>query len=107
MKFAALIEYNRDEAQIKAVFSAHRQYLRGFLESGHLLAAGPFTDDAGALNVYEAETLDQVEEWLRGDPFHAAGVTVKWHIQPLAYWSAKAAGPGKKNEAAEQPSEDD
>ena len=26
--------------------------------------------------------------------------TVKWHIQLLAYWSAKAAVPGKKEEAA-------
>jgi uncharacterized protein YciI len=64
-----------------------------------LLAAGPFTDNAGALNVYEAETLEQVDKRLRGDPFHAAGVMVKWHIQPLTDWSAKAAGPGKKEEA--------
>jgi uncharacterized protein len=100
MKFAAFIEDNRDEEQIKATFTAHRQYLRTFLESGQLLAAGPFTDNGGALNIDEAESLDQVEGWLRGDPFHAAGVTVKWRIPPLAYWSPKAAGPGKKVEAA-------
>ena len=101
MKFAAFLEYDRDKGQIKAIFRAHRRYLRTFLESGQLLAAGPFADDAGALNVYEAESLDQVEGWLRGGPSHAAGVTVERHIQPLAYWSAKAAGPGKKHEATD------
>lgn len=95
MKFAVFIEYDRDEARIKAHFQAHRQYLRTFLEGGQLLAAGPYTDNGGALNVYEADSPELVDGWLRGDPFHAAGVAVRWSIQPLAYWSARAAGPGK------------
>lgn len=101
MKFAAVIEYSPDREKIKAIFPAHRQYLRTFLESGRLLAAGPFIDDGGALLIYEAETPDQVEEWIRGDPYHAAGVSTRWRIRPLAYWSAKAMGPGKKGEATE------
>lgn len=101
MKFAAVIEYNRDEDRIKAHFPAHRQYLRTFLENGQLLAAGPFADDCGALTIYEADTAEQVEGWIRGDPFHAAGIITSWQVRPLAYWSAKAAGPGKKTETAE------
>ncbi len=104
MKFAVFIEYLPDKDKIDAVFPAHRQHLRTFLEGGQLLAAGPFTDNGGALNIYEAEMPDQVEGWLRGDPFHAAGITVSWRIQPLAYWSAKAAGPGKKSEEADESS---
>jgi hypothetical protein len=54
-----------------------------------LFAAGPFTDDSGALWIYEAETLDQAENRIEDDPYHAAGVILKWQIHPLAYWSAK------------------
>ena len=106
MKFAAVIEYSRDNEKIKAIFPAHRLYLRTFLDGGQLLAAGPFADDAGALNIYEAESPDQIDEWLRGDPFHAAGVSLTWQIYPLAYWSAKAAGPGKQTEATDEPIQD-
>jgi len=87
MKFSVFIEYNRDREEIEAISHAHRQSLRTFLDSGHLLAAGPFSDNGGALNIDEAESLDQVDGWPSGDPFHASGVTVKWHIRPLACWS--------------------
>ena len=49
MKFAAIIEYGEDKAGLKANHSAHRTYLRIFLESGLLRAAGPFAADEGAL----------------------------------------------------------
>ncbi len=101
MIFAAIIEYSPDKGKIAATFPAHRQYLRTLLDGGRLLAAGPFAEDAGALNIYEAGSLEQVDGWLRADPFHAALVSVRWQIRPLAYWSAKAAGPGKRGEPAD------
>jgi uncharacterized protein YciI len=82
MKFAALIEYLPDPEKIASARPIHRQYLQGLLKKGQLAVAGPFTDDSGAMIVYETETLQQAEELLKGDPFHAAGVFRRWHLRP-------------------------
>lgn len=82
MKFAAVIEYITDKAKIAEVRPTHRQYLASLKEKGQLAVSGPFTDDFGALIVYEADTKEQAETYLQGDPFHAAGVFVRWTIRP-------------------------
>jgi uncharacterized protein len=82
MKFAASIEYTPDKAKIEAVRPAHRKYLTGLLQSGRLAAAGPFTDDSGALIVYEADTQEHAEELLKRDPFHDGGIFVRWTMKP-------------------------
>ncbi len=91
MKFAALITYGPDKKAAKDVFPGHRAYLRSLLDDGRLAAAGPLADGAGALWVFEAETLADADAVVRGDPSHAAGVFAAWQIHPLAYWSAKEA----------------
>lgn len=91
MKFAAIIEYNQDKEEVKALHTAHREYLRSFLESGQLWAAGPFTEVAGAIWVLDAQTLEAAEAIVQGDPYVGAGVIVSWRIRPLAYWSAQEA----------------
>ena len=90
MKFVAIIDYTSDKAAIKAAGSAHREYFRGLLDSGHLFAAGPLADDAGALWIYEAETPSEADKRVRDDSYNAAGVFLKWQIHPVAYWPAKA-----------------
>jgi uncharacterized protein YciI len=82
MKFAAVIEYTQDKEKIERIRPLHRQYLRGLLEAGNMFATGPFMDDYGALIVYEADSFEKAEEFLRGDPFHANGVFVQWTIRP-------------------------
>jgi uncharacterized protein YciI len=81
MKFAASIEYTPDKAKIAAVRPAHREYLTTLLQTGRLAAAGPYTDDSGALIVYEADTPEQAEALLKADPFHAGGVFVRWTLK--------------------------
>ena len=96
MKFAAVIEYIADKEKIHALRPTHRQYLAGLLEKGQLVAAGPLTDDSGALIVYEAPTPEAAEALLKGDPFHAAGVFVSWKLRPWKPVMANAALlPGK------------
>jgi uncharacterized protein YciI len=68
MKFAAIIEYGDDKAGLKANHLAHQTYLRTFLETGQLLAAGPFADDAGVLWVLDAETAEAAEGDRQGRP---------------------------------------
>ena len=82
MKFAAVIDYIQDKAKIAEVRPIHRQYLAGLKESGRLAASGPFTDDSGALIIYEAGSREEAEAILKGDPFCTHGIFVKWHLRP-------------------------
>jgi uncharacterized protein len=82
MKIAAVIEYIRDSAKIDAIRPLHRAYLTSLLESGKLACSGPLTDGYGALIVYEADTVAAAETLLKGDPFHANGVFVRWELHP-------------------------
>ncbi|HXG11401.1 MAG TPA: YciI family protein [Gemmataceae bacterium] len=82
MKFAAIIEYTPDKAKIQALRPTHRQYLASLREKGQLAVSGPFTDDSGALIVYEAGSAEEAEKLLQGDPFHQNGIFVKWQLRP-------------------------
>lgn len=82
MKFAAVIEYIQDKEKINAIRPVHRQYLLNLKEKGQLVASGPFTDDYGALIVYEAATREDAEKLLKADPFHQNGIFVQWVIRP-------------------------
>ena len=82
MKFAAIIEYPQDRAKIAEVRPAHRQYLAGLKERGQLAVSGPFTDDSGALIIYEAASPDEAESFLKGDPFYKNGIFLKYQLRP-------------------------
>jgi uncharacterized protein len=68
MKYAAVIEYITEQEKVQSVRPTHREYLTKLKDSGQLAASGPFTDGSGALIIYEAETPEQAEQLLRGDP---------------------------------------
>ncbi len=82
MKYAAIIEYLQDKARIAEVRPVHRQYLATLKANGQLVASGPFTDDSGALIVYEADSPAAAEKLLQGDPFHANGIFLKYVLRP-------------------------
>lgn len=82
MKFAAVIEYSTDAELVQAHRPTHRAYLTSLLEKGQLAASGPFEDGYGALIVYNADSPEQADQLLKADPFHAAGVFVRWTIRP-------------------------
>jgi uncharacterized protein YciI len=82
MKFAAVIEYIRDKDKIQSLRPVHRQYLTQLRDRGQLAASGPFTDEWGALIIYDAASAEEAEALLRGDPFHQNGVFVRWVMRP-------------------------
>jgi hypothetical protein len=82
MKFAAVIEYIQDKDKILTHRPVHRQYLIQLRDRGQLAASGPFTDDWGALIIYEAGSAEEAEQLLRGDPFHQQGIFVRWVLRP-------------------------
>ena len=82
MKYAAVIEYSQDAQKVEAARPAHRAYLTSLVGKNQLVAAGPFEDAPGALIVYEADSVEAVEALMKADPFHAAGVFVRWTVRP-------------------------
>lgn len=82
MKFAAIIEYAQDPAKIQALRPTHRQYLASLRDRGQLAISGPFTDDSGALIVYEAGSREEAEKLLQGDPFHQNGIFLSYIFRP-------------------------
>lgn len=82
MKYAAMIEYIQDKEKIESIRPTHREYLRSLLAKGQLAISGPCTDGWGAIIVYEANSAEEAETFLKGDPFHAGGVFVRWTIRP-------------------------
>ena len=81
MKYLAYVAYTTDAAKIAAHRPSHRQYLMGLLEKGELVAAGPFTDDSGALFIYEADSAEEAAGLLAGDPFSITGVIVSSELK--------------------------
>ena len=82
MKYATVIEYITDKEKVEAARPAHRAYLTSLVEKNQLFASGPFEDGYGALIIYEADSAEAVEALMKADPFHAAGVFVRWTVRP-------------------------
>jgi uncharacterized protein len=82
MKYAASIDYLQDKAVVDTHRPAHRAYLTSLLDQGKLFASGPYGDGSGALIIYEADTPDAAEALLKADPFHAAGVFLRFQLRP-------------------------
>jgi uncharacterized protein len=82
MKFAAVIEYAQDKAKIAEIRPTHREYLAGLRERNQLVIAGPFTDDSGALIIYEAASRDEAESLLQADPFCKNGIFLNYQLKP-------------------------
>lgn len=81
MKVAAIIEYGNRDA-IGEYRPAHREYLGKLREEGKLAASGPFTDDSGALIVYETDSVEDAEQLLLDDPFRKVGVFQEYQLRP-------------------------
>ncbi|MBY0512642.1 MAG: YciI family protein [Gemmataceae bacterium] len=90
MKYAAVIEYLQDKAVVEGARPAHRAYLTSLMQNDQLVAAGPFEDGSGALIIYEADSAEAVEALMKADPFHTAGVFLRWTLRP---WKTVFANP--------------
>ena len=83
--YTATLTYTDDKDKIQEVRPTHRKYLQSLVDSGRLHESGPFTDDSGALIIYNADSEADARELLANDPFTINGViteaTVKeWKI---------------------------
>ncbi|TCC05862.1 YciI family protein [Kribbella soli] len=62
---------------------AHREYLAALKADGKLVAAGPFTDQTGALLVYDVADEAELRDILAKDPYTPADV---YEIATFAEW---------------------
>lgn len=81
MKFATVFRYENKE-KIADVRPQHREYLGKLRQDGKIWASGPFTDDSGALIIYEAESEEETKQLIENDPFHEAGIFASYAIKP-------------------------
>ncbi len=74
--YAVQLAFSDDDARL-ALRPQHRERLAHLAADGRLLAAGPWSDESGALLVFVVDTRDELDAILTTDPYYAApGVTV-------------------------------
>lgn len=83
-RFAVELVYGEDQQRRLEVRPAHREYLKQLEQQGVLLVSGPYTDNLGALLIYEAADADELRRILDNDPYTEAGVIAEttireWH----------------------------
>lgn len=79
--FTAILAYGDDAERRQEIRPTHREYLRELLDRGKLYKSGPFTDDSGALIIYDAEDISEAQTLLANDPFALNGVIVGAEIR--------------------------
>lgn len=55
---------------------AHLDWLAELVRQGHVLTAGPYLDDSGALLLLDAPDIEAAEKLLHDDPFTNAGIVI-------------------------------
>ena len=80
--FAVHYRYVDQPAVVTEHRPAHRDFLRGLLDRGIVLAAGAYTDGpAAALLVFRADSAADVENLLQEDPFQQLGLVESHEIR--------------------------
>ncbi|GAB3069122.1 YciI family protein [Virgibacillus ainsalahensis] len=73
MKYFAVFSPMKDEEKSKQYRPQHLEYLDEKGKEGHVFAKGRFTDGAGGLVIYKADSYEEVEEIVKQDPYVVSG----------------------------------
>ena len=74
--YAVQLAFTDDPTRLE-LRPSHRERLAAHAAAGRLMAAGPWSDETGALLVFLVDDRAAVDEILADDPYYAApGVTV-------------------------------
>jgi len=74
--YAVQLAFSDDPARLEGR-PAHREKLAAHVAAGRLLAAGPFSDESGALLVFIVDDRAAIDEIVADDPYYSGpGVTV-------------------------------
>ncbi|WP_367134176.1 YciI family protein [Saccharothrix sp. HUAS TT1] len=83
-RYAVELVFGDDQDARMAVRPAHREYLAELVERGVLLVSGPWTDQSGALLVYEVADEAELRDVLAADPYTPAGVVAETRVHEWA-----------------------
>lgn len=72
--FAVNLTFTDNVERRLEVRPTHREYLKKLLDEGKLFESGPYVDDSGALLVYDAADIAEVQELLANDPYAPNGI---------------------------------
>ncbi|HEU0113961.1 MAG TPA: YciI family protein [Thermomicrobiales bacterium] len=90
-RYAVLLTYGPDAERRLAIRPRHRDYLKQLAQRGKLHEAGPWTDDSGALLIYEADDEEEVRALLAADPYAEGGDGVVGNLEIKGWHRAVAA----------------
>jgi len=69
MKFYAVFLRMLDPQKSQDFRQQHVEYLKKRRSEGKIFANGKFSDGAGGLVIYMAQSEEEVREWVRQDPY--------------------------------------
>jgi uncharacterized protein YciI len=73
MKYFAAILHMLDSERNKTLRPQHLAFLQEQESKGRIFARGPFSDGAGGLVIYQAESLEEARSFAESDPYVAGG----------------------------------
>lgn len=83
MSYYAVLLSMKDEEKSKELRPQHLAFLQQMRQEKKVFMNGPFTDGAGGLVIYAAETLDEAVSYLKQDPYIINGAR-DWEIHEWA-----------------------
>jgi uncharacterized protein len=78
--FAVTLKFTDNVERRLEVRPTHREYLKELMAQGKLHESGPFVDDSGALLIYDAADISEVQELLANDPYAPNGIVASASI---------------------------
>ena len=88
--FLLITRYTVPPDQMGDQAEGHRAWVRGHVDAGHFIAAGPEVPLQGGIAIAVGVTRAQLAEWITHDPYHVHGLA-QYDIRE---YSIEATGPG-------------
>jgi uncharacterized protein YciI len=79
--FLVEVKYTDDRDKLMEVRPKHREFLKGLLDQGKLLHAGPLEGDLGGLSIYDVADRAEAEAIFATDPYSVNKVAVESSIR--------------------------
>jgi uncharacterized protein YciI len=79
--FTVDVTYTEDRELLMAVRPRHRDYLGKLIESGAVVAAGPWADDLGGFTIFRVEDRAGLDELIAQDPYTSENVAAKRDVR--------------------------
>lgn len=73
MKYFAVYLPMKDEEKSQTHRQAHLDFLQEMRDQGRIFLFGRLTDNTGGLIIYQGNSVEQVDEWAKQDPYITTG----------------------------------